>query len=114
MLTGIAGNDPALQIRIESRRCDLRNAELPTFECSAVHAFDVQVFVFIEGKIEGVQPVDFQHVTVFEGVDQGVGCGSHGSQSLNGKDAMIAQCEGGSVSLIQHAGDTKYCGSEAG
>jgi hypothetical protein len=55
----------------------------------------VQVIVFIEGEFEGVQPVDFHHIAVFEGGEQGVGWGSHGSQSLNGKDAMIAQCGSG-------------------
>jgi hypothetical protein len=37
-----------------------------------------------------MQPVDFHHIAVFEGGEQGVGWGGHGSQSLNGKDAMIA------------------------
>jgi hypothetical protein len=50
----------------------------------------MQVVLFIEGKFEGVQPVDFHHTAVFEGIEQGVGYGSHGNQSLEGKDAMIA------------------------
>ena len=85
VFTGITDDDPALQIGIESRRLDLRHAELPALERPTVHAFDVQVIVFIEREIESVQPVDLQHVAMFEGVEQGVVYGSHGSQSLNGK-----------------------------
>jgi hypothetical protein len=35
---------------------------------STIHAFDMQVIVFIEGEFEGMQPIDFHHPAVFEGV----------------------------------------------
>ncbi|MNI80537.1 hypothetical protein D3C73_1370730 [compost metagenome] len=85
MFARLAGDDPALQGGIESSGFDLRHAENPTLERTAVHAFDMQLVLFIEGKVERVQPVDFQHVAGFEGGEQGVGCGSHGSQSLSSK-----------------------------
>ncbi|CAI8749360.1 hypothetical protein EMIT0P12_10343 [Pseudomonas sp. IT-P12] len=80
VLTGLTADDPALQGGIEGRRFNLRHIEHPTLERTAVHAFDVQLVLFIKGEIEGVQPVDFQHVAGFEGGEQGVGYGSHGSR----------------------------------
>jgi hypothetical protein len=49
---------------------------------SAIHAFDVQVVVFVEGEFEGVQAIDFDHIAVFEDVEKGLG--SHGKQSFLG------------------------------
>ena len=57
----------------------------------AIHAFDVQIVVFVEGEFEGMQAIDFDHAAVFEGVEKGLG--SHGNQVFQGgKPAMIAHC----------------------
>jgi hypothetical protein len=90
MFTRITRDQPALQSAVEASGLDLRRRELPMLGRSTVHAFDVQVVVLVEGKFEGVQPVDFHHTAVFEDVEQGVSGSSHGIQSLEGKDAMIA------------------------
>ncbi|MNF80916.1 hypothetical protein D3C84_631690 [compost metagenome] len=61
-------DQPALQGRIERCRLDLRGGEFPVQGIATVNAFDMQVIVFIEGEFEGMQPIDFHHPAVFEGV----------------------------------------------
>ncbi|MNL17846.1 hypothetical protein D3C87_1389660 [compost metagenome] len=90
MFTRVTDDQPALQRGIEGRGLDLRGGELPVFGRTAIHAFNVQIIELVEGELEGMQPVDLHHSAVFEGIEQGVGWGSHGSQSLNEKNAMIA------------------------
>lgn len=99
----VTGDQPALQRGVEGRGLDLRRGELPVFGRTAIHAFNMQVIELVEGEFEGVQAIDFHHSAVFEGIEQGVGWGSHGNQSLNGKAPMIAHSaptQGGSAPAI--------------
>src|SRR5471030_2709239 len=91
MLTGITGNEPALQGWVEGGRLNLSHAQFPMLERPAVHGLGVQTVVFFtEVEVGGVQGGDFQHVAVFESIEQGIGYGSHGDQSFNWREAMIA------------------------
>ncbi|MNP26200.1 hypothetical protein D3C76_1190440 [compost metagenome] len=92
VIARIAGDDPVVQGFIEGRGLHLRRRETPVLKGAAVHALDVQLVLLVEGEIERVQPIDNQHVAGFEGVQQGVGYGSHGDQSFVGKVIMITQC----------------------